>query len=306
MNLLAVITAIVATLAGHSSHPAAQSLGKALSPNAFCSSPGPHDYAAPLAKLPTIDKVPARSKRRGVGNLPFGPGTVEMYVDTEGPVIVRPDHFGYGFWDVGFERNEPERHPTLDWLVTAQLVALDSTGEVSEEFDHSHVNIDRINDAYQPSLNLKVPDRVGFYRYDIQISDSAGNQLGNYSEYLRVVPPSVRVRLGINGRRFRQGQTVATRPEELGTELITFGADFQVQRRSNGAWRRYPPMTPNAWAAWLGGIGPGSAGRCSSFRVPAGTPHGHYRVVKRVGTSFGREPSLSLTLTAPFSVASPG
>ena len=277
-----------------------------MAPDVFCSSPGPRDYTAPLANLPPIDKVPARSEHRGVGNLPFGPGTVEMYVDTEGPVIVRPDHFGYGFWDVGFERNQPERHPTLDWLVTAQLVALDSTGEALEEVSHGHVKIHRINDAYQPSLNLKVPYRVGFYRYDIQISDSAGDRLGSYSEYVRVVSRSVKVRLGINGRRFRPRQTVATRPEELGTEWITFGEDFQVQRRSKGAWRLYPPMNPEIWETWGGLTGAGGAGRCSSFRIPAGTPRGRYRIVKRVSTRFGREPGLSLTLTAPFSVVNPG
>jgi hypothetical protein len=229
-----------------------------------------------------------------------------MYVDTEGPVIVRPDHFGYGFWDVAFERNPPEGHPRLGWLVTAQMVALDSTGQVSEEIAHGHITIARIDDAYQPSLNLKIPDRVGFYRYDVQIADSAGNLLGSYSEYLRVIPSSVRARLGINGHRFRPGGVVATRPEEIGTAGISFGEDFQVQRLSEGAWRRYPPMTPNAWAAWLGFVGPGSAGRCSSFRIPPGTRRGRFRVVKRVSTSVGREPGRSLTLTAPFSVVNPG
>jgi hypothetical protein len=228
------LAAMVATVL---SHPVAPSFAAHSSPRAFCSSPGPRDYTAPFSALPPINEVPGRSKKSGVGKLPFGPGTVEMYVYTEGPVIVRPGRFGYAF----SERNPPKHPPKLDRLVTAQLMALDRTGAVSEQVDQGQIRIRSIDDGNQPTLNVKVPDRVGFYRYNIQISDFEGNLLGSYSQYLRVVPGSVRVRLGINGRRFRPGQTVATRPEELGTDWISFGDDLFVQRRIGGTWRSYHP-----------------------------------------------------------------
>jgi hypothetical protein len=226
-----------------------------------------------------------------------------MYIGMEGPVLVDSHQFGYYVSDVGFERSHVERHPKVDWLVTAQLAALDSTGAVSEEVDRGQIKIKRINDAYQPSLNLRVPRRAGFYRYDIQFSDFNGNLLGSYSQYLRVVQRSVRVRLGINDRRFRPGQTIATRPEDLGTDTLRYGEEFDVQRRVDRHWRRYPPMNQNSWEAWLGVTGAGDAGSCSSFTIPTDTPKGRYRVVKHLGVDIGREQVLPLTIAAPFAVS---
>ncbi|HET9675962.1 MAG TPA: hypothetical protein VFP21_00490 [Solirubrobacterales bacterium] len=225
-----------------------------------------------------------------------------MYIDTEGSVMVRPDRFGYGFVDRGYERFPPVEMTPLDWTVAAQLWSLDSAGKPREAVDERQIHIGRIDDAYQPSLNLSVPHAVGFYRYDIQISDGDGNELGSYSTYLRVVPESIKVRIGINRRRFRPGQTVATRPEVLGTNWITYGEDFEVQEMSNGRWHRDSALAQEDWLAWLGTAGLGSAGRCSRFTIPADTPPGRYRVRKRVGVELRRTHWLPLTLTAPFSV----
>lgn len=301
MTRIGVLAALVATVL---SHPVAPSFAGHESRHAFCSSSGPRDYATPLSTFSPINKVPGRPKKSGVGNLPFGPGTVEMYAYTEGPVIARPDEFGYAFSDVGFERkNPPKDRPKLDWLVTAQMMALDPTGAVSEQVDQGQIRIRTIDDAYQPSLNLKVPARVGFYRYDIQISEFDGTLLGSYSQYLRVVPHSVKVRLGINARRVRPGQTIATRPEELGTDWISYGEAFTVQRRIDGDWRPYPPMDQKFWNDWLGLAGPGEAGRCSFLSIPAYAPKGRYRVVKHIGVEEAGEHELGVTVTAPFSVS---
>lgn len=224
-------------------------------------------------------------------------------MDTEGPVIVRPDQFGYGFWDVGFLGNPPvERTPPLNWTVAAQLWSLNPAGEPSEEVDRGQIHIGRINDAYQRNLNLRVSHAVGFYRYDIQISDREGKELGSYSTYLRVVPEAVKVRLGINRHRFRPGQTVATRPEVLGTNWITYGEFFEVERMSNGRWHQDPALAPGSWLFWSGSVGLGGAGRCSRLKIPADTPPGKYRVSKPVGVERHRIQLLPLTLTAPFSV----
>ncbi len=101
----------------------------------------------------------------------------------------------------------------------------------------------RIDDAYQPTISLAVPGRPGFYRFDIQIAGADGTELGSYSEYLRVVSPSIKVRLGLSSARVRPGQTVSARPEELGTEWLNYGEDFVVQRRSAGAWH-------HEWDVW--------------------------------------------------------
>lgn len=225
-----------------------------------------------------------------------------MYPDTEGPVIVRPDQFGYGFSDVGFERNPPVEATPLDWTVAAQLWSLDSAGTPTEEIDQRQIDIGRLDNAYQPHLNLSIPHVVDLYRYDIQFSDHDGNRLGSYSQYLRVVPEMVKVRLGINRRRFRPGQMIATRPEVLGTNWVTYGESFEVERMSNGHWHLDPALTPREWLTWSGSAGLGGAGRCSPFKVPIDTPPGRYRVKKPVSAEVGRTHRLPLTLTARFSV----
>lgn len=305
MIRISTLIAMAVAMLGHSVAPdsVAPSFSTHAKPQTFCSLPDPRDYTAPFATLPPIHEIPGRSGRGGVGNLPFGPGTVEIYPLSFGePVLVQSEEFGDGFSDVGFERNPPVPLGRVDWLVRAQLMALDSAGGVSEEVDHGRIRIKHIDDSYQPSLSLKVPGRIGFYRYDIQFSDFDGNTLGSYSQYVRVVPRSARVRLGISGRQFRPGQTVATRPEELGTDQISYGEDFDVQKRVDGRWRPYPPMNQHFWAFWRGFAEAGGAGSCSSFTIPAGTPKGRYRVVKHVGVYVGRKSTLGVTLTAPFSV----
>lgn len=298
------VALLAALVLGLSSQPVAPSAAAHTGAKAFCASPGPRDYAAPLANLPPINRIhPGPKEHPGLGNLPFGPRGIEMYVDTEGPVIVRPEKYGVAFWDVGYLGNKPETHSKLDWLVTAQMVALDSSGASLDEVAHGHIRIGRIDNAYQPSLNLPVPDRLGFYRFDVQIAGADGNLLGSYSEYLRVVAPSLKVRLGINDRQFRPGQTLATRPEELGTEWISFGESFEVQRRSGSRWRSYSSLLPGIWALWRGFVGPGGAGRCSSLHIPIDTPAGRYRVVQTVGVNPSGKRGHGLTLTAPFSVS---
>lgn len=296
------LIALAATVSALVGHPVAPSAVAQASPKSFCSSPGPKDYSAALARLPQINKVPPKAKRAGVGNLPFGPGTIEMYMSTEGPVIVRPERVGYSFWDVGFLGGQPDQNPRLNWIVTAQLVALNSAGVVLREVAHGRIRIGQVDNAYQPQLDLPVPHQLVFYRFDVQIRTAEGELLGSYGEYLDVVAHSVRVRLGINARRFRAGQTVAARPEVLGTDSIAFGADYFVQQRSGGKWRWYRPMSPEVSLAWEEITGAGGAGRCNLFKIPVDTPAGQYRVVKRVDVQVSPKFGVPLTLTAPFSV----
>ncbi|HEY2053912.1 MAG TPA: immunoglobulin-like domain-containing protein [Solirubrobacterales bacterium] len=301
---MSAVVVLAASIAAMFSHAVAPPMVADATPKEFCSSPGPRDYAAPLEALPPITRVPARSKEHpGLGNLPFGPRGIEMYEMGVDQVLTGASSYGFAFWDVGFVGNHPET-PTVDWRVTAQIQALGPDGSVVEEVDHTHIKVGRIDDAYQPIISLDVPGRPGFYRFDIQITGADGAELGAYSEYLRVVPPSVEVRLGINTDRVRPGQVIAVRPEELGTERLDYGEYLVVQRRSDGGWHRYPPMNGGAWALWLGMLGPGAAGSCNHVAIPDDTPAGHYRFVKSVGTETGPRSGRSLSVAAPFMVAS--
>ena len=301
MSFVAWLAAAALSLLGH---PLAPSFAAHAGAKEFCASPGPRDYAARFGEFPPIHEIPPASKKHpALGNLDFGPRTIEMYVDTEGPVVVQPDRYGVAFWDLGFLKGEPSGHPRLNWIVTAQVFSVDGSGWSLEQISHGHIRINRIGNGYQPTLNLPLSHRPGFYRFDVQISEPDGNLLGRYSSYLRVVPPSVKVRLGISNRHFRPGQRLATRPEELGTDLIFFGEAFEVQRRVGGDWRLYRPLNPAFWDGWGGLVGAGDAGRCSYLQIPAHTPSGAYRIVKGVSVIAGGMPVRGLTLTAPFHVS---
>ena len=299
---LSSAAALMVAIVGLLGHPVAPAVRANDTPGEFCSAPGPRDYESPLAELPSVTSVPPRSKDHpGLGNLPFGPRRVEMYETSVGHVLVGGGRFGYTFWDVGFLGHHPET-PTVDWGVTARLLALDRDGGVVEEVDHTRTHIGRIDGARQPSIDLPVPSRPGFYRFDIQVRDGGGGELGSYSQYLRVVPRSVRVRLGINRGTVRPGAVVAVRPEELGTEWLTYGESFVVQRRTGGDWQRYDLTRQELWELWLGGLGPGAAGGCNRLLIPSGTPPGRYRILKTLGVEIAPRVGRSFTVTAPFRV----
>ncbi|MGV1049464.1 MAG: immunoglobulin-like domain-containing protein [Solirubrobacterales bacterium] len=256
----------------------------------FCAAPGPRDYAEPLGRLPKIRRIPAS------GQLPFGPAKLNFYSTAFEPVIVGGGDYGYALFDEDFNRDL-----RLDWTVKGQLLRLGKSGDPVRELDHGQIEVGLVDDAYQPSLDLEVPARAGFYRFDVEFLGADGMLLGRFGEYLRVVRPWAKARLAINGRRFTAGQVVRTRIENVGTEQVNSGAPFEVQRRIDGAWREVHGLTPEVWPLYASIIGPGSAGECGGFGIPPDLPAGRYRVVKPAGAVYGDD-ARDLHLSAWFDV----
>lgn len=252
------------------------------------------DYEQPLSGLPEIRRMPES------GRLPFGPPALELYETAmHGNVIVGQGSFGYDFVTRSHTRNLP-----LGWTVGAEMSLLTQRGGVKRVVDRGRVWIEKVDNAKQPGISLETPEKPGFYRFDIWFEDKGGAFLGRFGEYVRVVEPRLDVRLGINGRSFRAGETVLTRVNNLGTEPVLYGAGFSVERFEGSAWLRPPEIDLGPWPLYLGLAGPGGRGRCSGFEIPADLPAGRYRVVKEVGLErtwprAGR----SLDLTAWFDVA---
>jgi hypothetical protein len=252
------------------------------------------DYAHPLDRLPKVRHMPES------GRLPFGPPALEFYEGAiYGNVIVGGGGFGYSF----VTRDLSGKDLRLEWTVSAQVSLLTQRGEVKRMVDQGSVWIEKVDNAKQPGLSLETLATPGFYRFDLQFEDREGNHLGAFSEYLRVVAPRLRVKLGINGRKFQAGDLVQTRVDNLGTEPVSYGASFSVQRREKSSWARATELHLGPWLAYLGIAGPGARGRCSGFKVPADLPIGRYRVVKGVGLEqSGPRRRRPLSLTASFDV----
>jgi hypothetical protein len=192
--------------------------------------------------------------------------------------------YNYSFYDEGLA-SDPL---SLNWLVTARLVAVKRNGGERAIGDEVRLAVQSVDDAYQPTLALQIPQKVGFYRVDLRFADDQGKQFGSYHEYLRVMRPTVRLRLGINGRTFHPRQRVRTRVENLGTAVVSDAMYMQLEKQIPGSgWRRLPPVD-------AGGLrGPrlllaGEAGDCVGMRIPAGLSPGRYRVLRPVGISVGK------------------
>lgn len=258
----------------------------------FCSSPGPYNYAQPLLGLPPVHRIP------GSGILPFGPKRLSVYLDRPSTAMIEGGDVGYAFYDRNLRSVL-----RLDWTVSAQLYALSTKGIVQQKVDSGQIHVGAVRNAYPPSLDLRIPSKIGFYRFDIQFADAEGNPLGEFGEYLRNMPVETNVRLGINGHRFHVGQTVATRVENLGTSTITYGTMYQLARKVAGDWRGITKVNDGPWPLYQGLAYAGRAGSCSGLKISADFPLGSYRVVKEIGVQpFGKDMSHPRNLVAYFSV----
>lgn len=184
------------------------------------------------------------------------------------------------------------------WLAegeAARLWAIDRTGAAQREIAHHGIFIGRLEAERQPRIALgPPPGRRGFYRFDMQIMNRAGETLGDYGAYFKVVRPFWRVKLGLTRKTVRPGQRVLSRVENYGSKSLTYGEEFSVQRLEHRRWVRVPALTPNNWLLWLDFLEPGYIGRSSSVAIPRGTPPGRYRIVKSVGRPAGRSGSRSI------------
>lgn len=282
-----------------SAHPRKGRSKEVQEAQAFCSAPGPRDYVAPLDELPPITEM-ARS-RKGDVHLPFGPKNLGVYMLSPSVVLVNGGLYGYGLYDKDFS------HPslTLNWEISAQLQALTSVGLVKEEIDESTVEVDSLTADYQPQLKLDVPERVGFYRVDVQFATKTGEALGAYSEYLRVMRPTIHVRLGINHRHFRHNQIVAFRVENVGTARAGYGGGYWAARETPKGWKGVDQLNQRSFNNYYAYAEAGKAGECSSFRILRDLPRGRYRVRKVVGVTRDGKTFKGLRPAAEFRITDP-
>jgi hypothetical protein len=258
----------------------------------FCSSPGPSDYTQPFLALPPVHRIPSS------GILPFGPKRLNVYFDRPSPAMIEGGDVGYAFYDRNLRSVL-----RLGWTVSAQLYALSTEGTVLQKVDSGQIHVGTVRNAYPPSLNLRLPSKIGFYRFDIQFADAEGDLLGEFGKYLRIVPVETNARLGINGHQFHVGQAVATRVENLGTSTVTYGAMYQLARKVTGDWRGVIKVNNGPWPLYQGFAYAGRAGSCSGFKVSADFPSGSYRVVKEIGVQgSGQKMSHLRNLVAYFSI----
>lgn len=242
-----------------------------------------------LGRFPPVQEPP-RS-----GDLPFGPKTVSLVSSNGDPILHPGEDYGYQLFSENYRG-----HTQLHWRLNARLMSVDRAGRVLREVDRKTVPVRMIGSGEEWRVDLRPPHRLGVYRYDLRITSRSGAELAHYEQYLRVVRLLWGVRLGLNKSRFKPGETVLSRIENLGSDDPIYGAYFKVQQRVGGRWV-HPPALPRigSWDAWSASVPPGETGRCNAIWLPADMPDGHYRMIKDVGDP---EEERGATLVAPFEV----
>jgi hypothetical protein len=292
MGASAVICVIVvALLGGGVAATAAKSPGRPAAARKFCDPDRPaRSFGFP--SLPPIHEVEERSVGAELGH-------PKVAIDGgEGPeVLTEPHRVGFLFSELG------STNPVLvHWTVTEELWKLDRHGGSAVEVGHTGAFITPIDLEHDPFVGMKTPDRLGFYRLDLRIIER-GKTIGTYSSYLKLLPPTSRARLRPNHRVVRPGEQILGCLENLGTEQVDLGFEFDLQRREDGSWDHVPGLAEGPWAFPLILLFPGEREVTSGLRLPPGLEPGEYRLAQRVEESRRHKKAIDRTLTAPFTVA---
>lgn len=287
---LAVSMALIAVMVSAGSVSASPfAFGK----SSFCVPKKPvEDFG--LSKLPPVREVPESAKGLGYGAVTIYRG--------QSQVMPRPLPIGFGF----SERNYTGGGVLLNWTVTAQLWAVDRRGRAFREVGADKLFIGRLDVADQPSIEVDpLKGRRGFYRFDMQIMNQAGEVLGSYSTYFKIARPTWRPKLRLSQDVVQPGQQLLIRLENHGSETVSFRRSFWVSRFEDGRWTHVRDLShPRSILRRLH-LSPGGTGGCAVLSLPADTPPSLYRVTRRVGTD--RYPDgKGEFLDAPFEVIGPG
>jgi len=171
-------------------------------------------------------------------------------------------------------RFEHSPHPKL--AATLKLARVEQGGRAGKLVAHGHSHLLHGSLA----VGLKVPGRApSRYRLTLTLLHG-GEAVKSLSEYLVAVKPLLDARLVLGAATYRQSDTVNGRLENFGSVSVTYGADYAFERLESGNWVAVGP--PGIFPAIGFGLPAGEASPCLTFRLPAGSLLGHYRVRKRL------------------------
>jgi hypothetical protein len=245
----------------------------------FCEGKPVHDYQRVFERMPPAHPPPENE------DLPFGPHNMSIYQSAISRVEVGRGGFGYRFSDGTYGIR---KQVDLSWDVTTSLARVDRAGRPGRVVasENQYLGVIPDNEIGELSFWLDVPAGPALYRYDIEFRDhTSGRVLGHYWEYLRVVRPRFRARIAVNRKEVHPGGTIYARVENPGTEWVSYGVAYEVQRREGGRWVEQP-LGVGGWILIGLAMGSGGSGSCMKYHVPVGAEPGLYRFVKEMARGF--------------------
>lgn len=264
-------------------------------PPPFCRETTVRNYLAPFRRMPKLH-APAASGLIGFGS-------PNLILRPNSPLVVGGGRVGYSLsLRVGSEPISAE------WDIATTLSMVDRKGRVTKVLKQRERRVGTIGAGLGAGVKFNVGANPAFYKVAILVRDRAGQKLGGYGFYTRVVSPTADARLGLDGAEFHRAETVLGRIQNFGTMTATYGVAFRVERLVGSQWVLAPESPRGPVPAILLFALPGKTGHrsCDSFQIPATMPPGRYRMVKEV--SFEVPDSLTIaprpgpTLTAEFDV----
>lgn len=264
-----VLLALIVVGCAWSLAAASAPVSAAASGTGFCEGQVLRDYLGPLERMP---KLPAL---RGGGRLPFAAANVA--VDLDRRLLAGGGRAGFS---LGLRHRRRRAHP--NWTVTATLARVDWRGRRIRRVGRIVRRVRKIDRRTAPSFRFHVGGTPAAYRLIATFRSPSGRRLGRFGAYYRVVKPTEFVRLTPEVTTYRPGETAQARLENFGSEPLSIGVDFGVERWDGSAW--VPATGAPVYFPAIGYRLPagGTSPFCFDYAIPADAAPGSYRIAKRV------------------------
>lgn len=234
------------------------------------------DFARPLERMRPIPRVPA------TGRVSVFP--ISLRLQRPESVSVGPLKIDFLLVNQG-SRNSPGGK---GWSASTNLWRVDRTGTPIQSLGSKRQSITGVWRKRSTHMDLggyRLPKAPRFYRLDVEFVDGSGADTGRFSEYIRVVPRRLDVRLALSDHSLSVDDRLRWRLENFGTLAVSYGLQFGIERYDGASWVD-AGLAPKSFPEVGFVTGGGGASQCQAFRVPLNAQPGKYRLIKSAAIGF--------------------
>jgi hypothetical protein len=235
------------------------------------------DYARIFREMQGVQPPPAS------GILPFAPPGSRLYQTSASQIQLTDGAFGYAF--TAKRRQWPIR---LDWVVTTRIAKVDRKGNIVDIVSKKQASFGFVGDIRNLDFTMPLPISTGLFRYEVAFRNDVGRKLAKYSQYVRVVNPSLSVILRLNSDVYKPHERVFMQVANIGTIPISYGEGLRVARFDGNYWVPVVKFFPQSGQRRVLRLNAGEAGPCENLEIPAEATPGSYRIEKRIASVLGR------------------
>jgi|GEM_PF-5445224 len=228
------------------------------------------DYLKPLEGLPQVRRLPKN------GHIHFAPQ--HLFVQPLSPLLA-----GGGGAGVEIGSDSPKGTFKLGWTVELTVRRVSSAGSPRAAIGRKRLVLKNRRSYWNNPAHLQiyVPPRPGFLVSELKIAEGLRSP-ATFSQYIRVVPQRVDIRLHLDRSNYARGETVSLQLENRGTVGAVYGYERWLERWDGMSWQLVDDQ-PEFFSGRAFSLSPGRAGRCEHLVLPTNLQPGQYRLAKDVG-----------------------